>query len=181
MECVYFLVVYVWKWWDWWWVDLSTLINSNDEEKKRIKKGNVINCLCVMCWERFDGLLNNCWCDFMFVWLWTMQCYENGHLLIICVDISLHYSETWLWKCYVHWERMITYRGCTISRDVLRAAMDTIFWGTYRAPRWILYFEGRIARRDGYFYRGSCRAPRQMHGQICPPWVPDWETAGVYH
>ena len=29
-------------------------------------------------------------------------------------------------------------RGCTISRDVSRAAMDTIFRGTYRALRWLL-------------------------------------------
>ena len=42
------------------------------------------------------------------------------------------------------------------------------------------HFEGRIARRESYYYRGSCRAPRQMHGQICPPWISDWETAGVY-
>jgi len=25
------------------------------------------------------------------------------------------------------------------------------FRGSYRAPRWILYFEGRIARREGYY------------------------------
>ena len=29
-------------------------------------------------------------------------------------------------------------RGCTISRDVSRAAMDTVFRGTYCAPRWLL-------------------------------------------
>ena len=28
---------------------------------------------------------------------------------------------------------------------------DVPFWGTYHAPRWILYFERRIARRDGYY------------------------------
>ena len=50
------------------------------------------------------------------------------------------------------------------------------------------HFEGRIVHRNGYnisrdisrggyYYRVSCRAPRQMHGQICPPWVPDIETA----
>ena len=55
---------------------------------------------------------------------------------------------------------------------------------------WVLkrmyHFEGRIARRDGYYIsrdvsraamvtiiEGSCRAPRQMHGQIRLPWVPD--------
>ena len=55
-----------------------------------ITKGNVINCLCVLCWERVEVLLNHCWCNFMFVWLWTVRCYENGHLhylceLVICV------------------------------------------------------------------------------------------------
>ena len=56
------------------------------------------------------------------------------------------------------------------------------------------HFEGRIARRDGYYIsrdvsraamvtiiEGSCRVLRQMHGQLCPPWVLDCETAGVYH
>ena len=137
--------------------------------KKGITKGNMINCLCVMCWKMVEGLLNHCWCDFMFVWLWTVQCYENGHLLIICVNFS--FALFWgigCDKCYVHWERKGTKE-------------DVSFRGTYRAPRWILYFEGRITRRDGHYYRGSCRASRQMHWQMCPPWVPNWETAGVYH
>ena len=74
-----------------------------------ITKGNVINCLCLLCWERVEGLLNHCWCNFMFVWLWTVWCYENGHLLIICVNLS----SALFWgigcdKCYVHWERMGT-------------------------------------------------------------------------
>ena len=55
---------------------------------------------------------------------------------------------------------------------------DVPFRGTYRAPRWILYFEGRIALRDGYYYRGSCRTPRQMHGQICPPMGPGLSYSG---
>ena len=29
---------------------------------------------------------------------------------------------------------------------------DAPFRGTYSAPRWILYLEGCIARRDGYYY-----------------------------
>uniref|UniRef100_M1DI84 Uncharacterized protein n=1 Tax=Solanum tuberosum TaxID=4113 RepID=M1DI84_SOLTU len=44
-------------------------------------------------------------------------------------------------------------RGCTISRDVSRTATDIIYRGTYRAPRWILYIKGRIARRDGCMNR----------------------------
>ena len=33
-------------------------------------------------------------------------------------------------------------------------------------------------RRDGYYYRGSCRAPRQMHGQICSPIGPELRDSG---
>ena len=43
-----------------------------------------------------------------------------------------------------------------VNRDVSLAAMDTI------------YIEGRIARRDGYYYRGPYRTPQWMHGHICP-------------
>ena len=69
-------------------------------------------------------------------------------------------EKEWVLKRMYHFEGRIACRdGKYISRDVSRAG--------------IIYFEGRIARRDGYYYRGSCRAPRQMHGQICPPWVPD--------
>ena len=68
-----------------------------------ITKGNVINCLCVLCWERVEVSLNHFWCNFMYVWLWTVRCYENGHLLIICVNLS----SALFWgvgcdKCYVH-------------------------------------------------------------------------------
>ena len=138
-------------------------------KKKKYNKRQCDYCLCVMCWERFEGLLNHCWCYFMFMWLGTAQCYKNGHLLVICVNLS----SALFWgigcdKRYVHLE-------------IISTKEDVPFRGKYRAPRWIQYFEGRIARRDGYYYRGSCRAPRQMHGLICPPWVPDWETAGVYH
>ena len=125
-------------------------------KRKGITKGNVINYLCVLCWERVEVLLNHCWCNFMFVYLWTVQCYENGHLLIICVNLS---SELF-WgigcdKCYVHWERKSTLE-------------DIPFRGTYRAPRWILYFEGCIARRDGYYYWGTYHTQRWMHRLICP-------------
>ena len=95
------------------------------------------------------------------LWKWSSSHYLCE--LVICV-IMRH----WLWQVLCALRKKEYLRGCTISRDVSRAAMDTIFRGTYRAPQWILYFEGHIARHDGYYYRGSCRAPRQMHGQICP-------------
>ena len=42
-------------------------------------------------------------------------------------------------KRMYHFEGRIARRdGYYISRDVSRAAIDTIFRGTYRAPRWLL-------------------------------------------
>ena len=120
------------------------------------------------------------------LWKWSSSHYLCEHVIALfwgmVVEVLCALRKNDNLKRMYHFEGRIARRdGYYISRDVSRAAMDTIFRGTYRAPRWILYFEGRIARCDGYCYRGSCRAPRQMHGQICPPWVPDWETAGVYH
>ena len=127
----------------------------------------MINCLCVMCWERFDGLLNNCCCDFMFVWLWTVQCYENGHLLIICVNMS--FALFWdmvvkvlcalrkndnLKRMY-HFEGRIAHRdGYYISRDVSRAAMVTII-------------EGRVVRRDKCMNRYVPHGSRTEKQRVC--------------
>ena len=96
-------------------------------------------------------LLNYCWC-----------CCE------LCSVVKMAISSLFVWTCHLHY-------------------FNTWFWEVLCALRknddlmWMYQFEGSIARRDGYYYGGSCHAPRQMHGQICPPWVPDWETAGVYH
>ena len=109
---------------------MSTLINYNDE--KGVTKGNVINCLRVMCWERFEDLLNHRWGDIIFLLLRIVQCYEHGHLLIICVNMS--FALVLRYGC----DKYYVIRLCIISRDVSRAAMDTIFRGTYHAPRWLL-------------------------------------------
>ena len=108
----------------------------------------------VWCWEWLGDLLPICWCC-------ISGCKSCFVIKMVISSFSFEHvnyivSETWLWY------------------------KDVLFRGSYRATRWILYFEGRIARRDGYYYRGLCRVPRQMHGQICPPWVPDWETAGMF-
>ena len=59
-------------------------------------------------------------------------------------------SSSFVWTCHLHyfWGIGVTNVMCVekewvlkmmcISRDVSRAAMDTIFWGTYRASRWLL-------------------------------------------
>ena len=90
------------------------------------------------------------------MWLWIVQCYESGHILFICVNMSFHYFKTWLWQVL-----------CALRNKENIKRM--------------YHFEGRIAYRVDYYYRWSCRALRRMHGQICPPWVANWETAGVYH
>ena len=97
------------------------------------------------------GLLNHCWCccelcnamkmvmSSLFSWTW-----------------HYHFFETWWWKVL-----------CALRKNENLKRM--------------YHFEGRIARRDGYYIsrdvsratmvtiiEGSCRAPRQMHGQICP-------------
>ena len=71
--------------------------------------------------------------------LWIVQCYENCHLLIICVNMSF------VLLC----DMVVTSIMCIEKEWELKE--DVPFRGTYRAPRWILYFEGRIARLDGYY------------------------------
>ena len=52
---------------------------------------------------------------------------------VMCIE------KEWVLKRMYHFEGRIARRdGYYISRDVSRAAMDTIFRGTYRAPRWLL-------------------------------------------
>ena len=52
---------------------------------------------------------------------------------VMCIE------KEWVLKRMYHFEGRIARRdGHYISRDVSRAAMDTIFRGTYRAPRWLL-------------------------------------------
>ena len=109
-----------------------------DGLKNGITKSNVINCLCVLCWERVEVLLNHYWCNFIFVWLWTVQCYENNHLLIfLCELVICIILRHWLWQVLCALRKNGYLRGCSISSDVSRAVMDTIFRGTYRAPLWL--------------------------------------------
>ena len=65
------------------------------------------------------------------LWKWS-----SSHYLcefVICIIL-----RHWLWQVLCALRKNGYLRGCTISRDVSRAAMDTIFRGTYRAPRWLL-------------------------------------------
>ena len=107
------------------------------------------NCLCwdvLIMVNDLKGLLIHYWCCCE---LWNvMKMVISSLLMWTC---HLHYFKTWLWqvlcalrknenlKRMYHFEGRITRRdGYYISRDVSRAAMDTIFWETYRASQWLL-------------------------------------------
>ena len=94
----------------------------------------------VWCVEKgLKDLLNHCWYDIMFVLLCIVRCYENGHLLIICANMSLALF------CDIVVTRVIcTEKECELKEDLP-------FWGTYHAPWWILYFEGRVTHHNGYY------------------------------
>ena len=83
--------------------------------------------MCVVL-RRSKTMLNHCWCDVMVLLLWIVRWYEMVIFSLFVWIFHLHYCEK-------EWE--------------LRE--DVPFRGTYRVPRWILYFEGRITRRDGYY------------------------------
>ena len=136
-------------------------------KRMEITKGNVINCLCLLCWKRVEGLLNHCWCNFMFVWLWTLRCYENCHLLIICVNLSsalfwgmgltsvMCIEKEWVLKRMYHFEGRIAHRdGYYISRDVSRAVTNAII-------------EGRVVRRDRCMDRYVPHGSRAERQQVC--------------
>ena len=59
--------------------------------------------------------------------------------LLFVWTCHLHCSETWLWQVLSE------------LRKNKKIKEDVPFRVTYRAPRWIQYFEGRIACRDGYY------------------------------
>ena len=65
------------------------------------------------------------------LWKWSSPHYLCE--LVICIILRL-----WLWQMVCALKKNEYLRGCTISRDESRAAMDTIFRGTYRAPWWLL-------------------------------------------
>ena len=108
--------------------------------------------LLVWCWEWFGDLLLICWCC-------IPCCKLRFGIKMVVSSFSFEHVncivfEIWLWY------------------------KDVSFRGLYHTPRWILYFEGRIACRDGYYYQGSCRAPRQMHGQYMSPMGPRMRDSG---
>ena len=79
----------------------------------------------VWCWEWLGDLLLICWCC-------IPGCKSCFVIKMVISSFSFEHvncivSETWLWY------------------------KDVSFRGSYRAPRWILYFEGRIARHEGYY------------------------------
>ena len=80
----------------------------------------------VWCWEWFGDLLLNCWC-----------CISCCKLCFVIKWLSPPFHLSMSFALYLR-------HGCG-------KRMMYYFRGSYRAPRWILYFEGRIARREGYY------------------------------
>ena len=62
----------------------------------------------------------------MFVLLWIVQCYENGHLLVIFVNMSFA----------LLWDVVMTSVMCIEKEWEIKE--DVPFRGMYRAPRWLL-------------------------------------------
>ena len=65
------------------------------------------------------------------LWKWSSLHY-------LCEDVICIILRHSLWQVLCSLKKNEYLRGCTILRDVSRATMDTIFRGTYRAPRWLL-------------------------------------------
>ena len=102
------------------------------------------------CWIIVDVISRLCGCELcnvmkmvifsLFVWTCHLRYYEA-----LVVTSVMCIEKEWVLK------RMYHFEGCIARRDGHYILRD-------------------LSPRDGYYYRGSCRAPRQMHGQICPPW-----------
>ena len=96
------------------------------------------------CWIIVDVTSCLCGCEVcdvmkMFLsslFVWTSNLHFSEALVVTSV---MCIEKEWVLKRMYHFEGRIARRdGYYISRDVSRAAMDTIFRGTYRAPRWLL-------------------------------------------
>jgi len=107
--------------------------------EKRVVKYNVINYRVICVENSLKGLLNHCWYFMMIVLLWIVQCYENGNLLNICTDMSFA----------LFWYMIVTSVIWIEKEQVIKE--DVPFWGTYRSPWFIIYFDVCITRRDGYY------------------------------
>ena len=80
----------------------------------------------VWCWEWFGDLLFICWC-----------CISCCKLCFVIKWLSPPFHLSMSFALYLR-------HGC--GKRVMY-----YFRGSYRAPRWILYFKGRITRREGYY------------------------------
>ena len=65
------------------------------------------------------------------LWKWSSPHY-------LCELVIYIILRHWLWQVLCALRKNGYLRGCSISSDVSRAVMDTIFRGTYHAPWWLL-------------------------------------------
>ena len=95
----------------------------------------------VECWEWLGDLLLICWCC-------IPCCLLRSVIKMVISSFSLSMSFS-LYLRHGCGKRIYHFEGRIVSRDRYYILRD-------------------VSRRKGYYYRGSCRAPWQMHGQICP-------------
>ena len=111
----------------------------------------MINCYvcCVekglkACWIIVDVTSCLCGCELCDVmkmvisslFVWTYHLHYSEALVVTSV---MCIEKEWILQRMHHFEGRIAHRdGFYISRDISRTAMDSIFWGTYRVPRWLL-------------------------------------------
>ena len=127
----------------------------------------MINCLCEILlrkgWRLVESLLMwfhvcvvvNC----AMLWKWSSPHYLCE--LVICIIL-----RHWLWQVLCALRKNGYLRGCTISRDVSRAAMGTIFRGMYRAAM-VTIIEGRVVRRDRCMDRYVPHGSRTERQRVC--------------
>ena len=69
----------------------------------------------------------------------------------LCDVMKMVISSLFVWTCHLHYSEALVVTSVMCIEKEWELKEDVPFWGMYHAPRWILYFEGRIARRDGYY------------------------------
>ena len=132
--------------------------------------------------ERFERLVES-----LLMLFWIMLYYENGCNIMKMVISSFFVNISFA----LFWDMVVISVMCIEKEWEIKEDVPSRV--SYHAPRWILYFEGRIAHRGGYYISTDVSrvamvtiieggiTRRDGCIDICPPWVHDWETAGLYH
>ena len=96
----------------------------------------------------------------------------------LCDVMKMVISSLFVWTCYLHYfEALVVTSAMCIEKewvlkrmyhfeDISRAAMDTIFRGTYRAPQFTI-IEDRVVRRDRWMDRYVPHGSRTERQRVC--------------